>query len=222
MSMNIDKRARAGGLLAAIGLLAVLTPASAAPITGLFATGVDAAGNALPAGSADPHYSIVAPSQPAIVVKDAIPATWLPNNATSRWVWETAQGAPTGSTSSPVTRSFRLSFDLAGLDPATALISGSWATDNFGADIFINGASTGNTCGGFGSLCSFTVASGFQSGVNTLDFQVQDFGVISGLLVRDIGGTADAVAAVPAPSSLALAGIGLLGLRSRRARARAR
>ena len=191
-------------------LLVASQVASAVPISGLFNTGVDAAGNALADGVADPHYSILVPSQAATVINAAsIPGSWVANSPTYRWVWEQANGQPTN-----VTLTFRTTFDLTGLDPTSALISGQWSTDNTGIDIEINGSSTGNTCGGFSSFCGFSVNSGFTSGVNTLDFIVNDFGVISGFLVGSISGTANpinGVPSVPEPTTLLLLGLGLAG-----------
>lgn len=188
--------------------------ASSAPITGLFNTGVDGSGAALSGGAVDTHYNSLSPALPAVVVT-TIPGSWVDNTATHRWVWMSANGQPTN-----VTRTFRTTFDLTGLNAATASISGQWAVDNTGLDILINGVSTGNTCGGFTALCNFTVASGFVAGLNTLDFVAQDVGSIAGFLVSSISGTAEElVAGVPLPASLALLGFGVFAL-ARRSRVR--
>lgn len=197
------------GAVAATAVALVLSAASvsAAPISGLFATGVDGAGAALSAGATDTHYSILAPAQQGVVI-NIIPGTWVANNASRRWIWQDSLGQPVN-----VTRTFRTTFDLSGLDETTALLSGLWAADNTGLDIFINGNSTGNTCAGFSALCGFNITSGFVSGINTLDFQVRDVGSISGLLVSSLSGTADeSITEVPEPGLIAIFGLGLIGL----------
>ncbi len=183
--------------------------AQAVPITGLFNTGVNDSGVALSAGASDTHYAQLAPSQPGIVIRDSIPGSWINNTSSYRWIWENVNGSPVN-----VTRTYRTTFDLTGLDSATALISGLWASDNFGLDIFINGTSTGNTCGGFSSFCNFSVNSGFISGLNTLDFQVRDVGSISGFLVGSISGSADEItsSSAPEPTTLVLMALGLVGI----------
>jgi hypothetical protein len=158
------------------------------PIPGLFPTGIDISGKVLAHGASDPHYRILSPNQSAVVVTPNI--DWLPDSTTSRWVWQTASGQPIY-----VTRAFRITFDLTGLDSATTVISGTWATDDYGRDILINGVSTANICGqvsgtGYRAYCNFSIASGFVSGVNTLDFVVEDTGGnIAGLRVDSIHGT---------------------------------
>jgi hypothetical protein len=196
-----------GAALAAVLIFASSATAGIVSIPGLFATGVDDDGNALSSGQIDTHYTILETGTNAVVVTPS--GAWLPNSPTSMWIWETVSGQPTN-----VTRTFRLTFDLAGLDHTTAAIAGTWATDNTGADILINGMSTGNTSGGFNSFANFSVNSGFVAGVNTLDFVVNDFGVIAGFHVGSIAGTA---MMIPAPGTAAfLLGFGLIAPRRRR------
>ena len=193
------------GLIVGLGL--VLTPLQSfgAVITGLFPTGVNSSGNVLGLGILDSHYIVLDGSTPGAnaVTMSSIPSTYIPNDATSLWIWENANGQPTN-----VTRTFRTSFDLTGLDPGTARISGAWATDNFGLDILINGVSTGLSSPTFTSYTPFTIASGFVPGVNTLDFVVQDVGAISGFRVGSLTGTANLL--VPEPSTLLLVTSGFL------------
>lgn len=55
------------------------------------------------------------------------------------------------------------------------------ATDNLGTDIKLNGQSTGLLNGTqFGGLTAFTITSGFQAGVNTLEFQVNNSDAVTG------------------------------------------
>ena len=122
---------------------------------------------------------------------------WVPNTAASRWIWELSSGQPTN-----VTLDFRVTFDLTGLNPATASLNGSWSTDNLGNDIRINGTSTGQTCGGFTAYCNFSIG---------LDFIVQDLGVIAGFRTDAIRGSAQ-TSGVPEPLNFALVGVGLAAL----------
>lgn len=115
-----------------------------------------------------------------------------------------------------MTETFRTTFDLTGFDPTTASIDGLWGTDNVGVDILLNGVSLGISLpgvivGNFSSLHAFTIASGFQSGVNTLDFVV--FGDAPPSAFRaELSGAADTAAAVAEPGGLDLLGIGLVAL----------
>lgn len=182
-------------------------PAHAAPITGLFVTGVDGASTVLADGATDTHYAILETGTNAIAMANH-PA-WIPNDLTSKWVWQQSNGQPTN-----VTRTFRQTFDLTGLDHTTAAITGTWAVDNSGLNILINGTATGNTAPGFTAYANFSINSGFIAGINTLDFVVQDVGVISGFRVGSISGTANALSSVnvPEPITLSLLGAGLLSL----------
>lgn len=162
------------------------TVLNAAPIPGLYSTGLDVDGTALGAAKVDPHYKLVLIPDPQGPEFDALAVTndtftlnpgfpvgpWIAESATSRWI----APAPTqGVGSDPGDYLYRITFDLTGLDPATARIVGQWTSDNVGTDILLNGASLGITQGGnFGALSPFEISSGFVTGVNTLDFQINN------------------------------------------------
>lgn len=188
---------------------------SAAVIPNLFATGVDSTGASLSPGAIDPHYTIFSRS-------DGLPSTnsvvmdghgWMSNNATSMWIWPGRDGRP-----SPLNITFRITFDLSGLDPNSASINGYWIVDNAGTDIQINGVSTGNSIPykvDTYNPVSFSINNGFVSGINTLDFIVEDGGIIGGFRVSQITGSASLASSggqVPEPTSITIFGLSILGL----------
>jgi hypothetical protein len=202
----------------AAGLLALALPAWGQvlqPIPGLFNTGVDDSGALLAGGAVDPHYSLMGGT--AFVADPNGEPFWVANSLTSQWIAPSADQDPfTGDSFPAGTYTYRLTFDLGGFDPESALITGSWAADNSGS-ILLNGAATGNLSGGFAALVPFTISDGFVAGTNTLDFAVLNDATppgspnpnLTGLRVEGITG----VAMIPEPETYALllAGIGLLG-----------
>lgn len=196
---------------AVLGLAALPASAQIVSLPGLFTTGVDNAGVSLGGAAVDTHYTVLDGAFPGAnaLTMSSIPGSYIPNNATSRWIWENASGQPTN-----VTRTFRTTFDLTGFDPTTAILGGTWATDNLGLNIRINGTATGLTSPGFGAYTNFGITSGFVPGINTLDFVVRDVGVISGFRVGSIEGRARVLNGnVPEPGTLALlAAMGLTGM----------
>jgi PEP-CTERM motif len=175
---------------------------------GLYATGTDAIGSPLPGGALDSHYTVAPESasppyiQAAVLSFDNYWGDWA-SSTTGKWLY-TSDSADDGSRGWYV---FRTSFDLTGLDPATVSVSGHWTCDNFGS-ILLNGMDTGNSLGNdtYQNLYAFTIDSGFQSGVNELDFRVYFPDGYDGLLVSDVSLTA-----VPEPGSISLLGLAMFG-----------
>jgi hypothetical protein len=234
----------AAGIAIAVVTAAVAAPAMAAPIpiSDLFSTGVDGSGNLIANGATDTHWSVV--SSPTISgtanfyngsAKAYRIDQWVANQTSpinSQWVSvpngqeALAPFSPSGQYVSAAVYEFvaqnytyQTTFTLP-IGFTSAQISGKWVCDNVGPAMLLNGVQKplGSVADGFQL---FSITDGFQSGVNTLSFVVQndrqnteDYNP-TGLQVQ-VSGTY----AVPEPSTtvLALIGIGLAGLAHRRRR----
>ena len=160
-----------------LGLVLCIGPTlRAAVIPGLFNTGVDDAHLPLGYLSVDPHYTLTGSpinGQPIAVTSPGsapIPP-WLANNSSSTWITPTTNTVGPGATDGSAVYRYETQFDLTGLDPATAVITGQWSTDNSGIDILLNGVSTSQANPSqFGAWTSFGMNRGFVHGRNTLTF----------------------------------------------------
>ncbi len=148
-----------------------------------YGTGVANDGTLLAAGSADPHYMLTVSPDPnapagtnAIVVNFAWPiaaGVWVLNGPNSEWI---APSAAQGTGNAKGNYVYETTVNLTGQDLNQVQIVGSWAADNSGTNIKVNGASTGLTCPSFTPLTPFTLvkANGLVAGTNTLDFLVNN------------------------------------------------
>jgi hypothetical protein len=225
-------------LLAAIGGLCI-NKADGVSITTLYNTGVSGSGVVLPDGTiGDPHYTLVSvPSGSTairVITADGFPIPpYFGDNALSRWIGPNnagtaASGDDDDLISPPGSYIYRTTFDLTGLNLASAFISGGWSSDNDGVDIRLNGVSfanldhTGTVPTSFTQFsigfAPFSISSGFIPGINTLDFVIHNGGSSPGNSSGAANPTALRVqmtgtAAVPDGGlTVALLGMSLTGL----------
>jgi hypothetical protein len=138
----------------------------------IFNTGVDGAGNPLPGGSADPHYSFIPPTPnppgvgPATVanftILNPIPPGWMPNTAVSQWI--SSNATPIQGAGSAGIYAFVTTFDLTGFDETTATLNINWASDPSGgnSDLLVNGTDF-NGSAGPGAFQNVVVPAGGDS-----------------------------------------------------------
>jgi hypothetical protein len=204
--------------------LVASTSAGAATIT-LFNTGVNGSGTVLGQGaSPDTHYTLIPPGGTTVTevwtAAGGFPVgPYLGDDTLSAWI------GPNLNSPQPLygpggIYDYRTTFDLTGLNPSTASITGLWSSDNDGLYINLNGVNTENPGNPYGPPYSFThwaafsISSGFQAGVNTLDFYVMngngDTDTAGPTSLRvEMTGTASAT---PLPSTWTMLLAGFVGL----------
>lgn len=200
--------------------LAITKQAKGDPIPTLFNTGVDNSGVLIAGPAVDPHYTLISSADPSFPGPQArIPSTsivnsgpFLDNGPSSSWI-----SPSTNLTPEPAGNYvYRTTFDLTGFDPSTAVITGRWSIDDFGTSMKLNSTETGNTQlanDAYTFWKSFTITSGFVSGINTLDFTINNVVWTTGLRV-ELSGTA----AVPEPGASFPVILGLMAYLLRRGR----
>lgn len=169
-------------------------------VPGVFGTGVGVDGTPLANGQIDPHFTLIAnpdnTESSEVRIQSNIAGTWLPNSASSKWIGPRtdtagAAGIPSADGEGEGVYVYRTQLDLTGFDPASIVITGSWATDNGGTAIRVNGTvvagvvnDTGVTYGGLKAFTLNASNATFISGINNLDFVVRNDAVgLTGLRV---------------------------------------
>jgi len=137
----------------------------------LYNTGVDA--NRVPLDGSqclnDPHWIVYELTIPAISPPDSA-VCYTPDSTVSRHVGIDCECFGGDG----VIYTFRTTFTLpSGIDPSTFSVTGECAADDFVNDTKVNGVSNGAiSCQGF--FAPFTLNQGFQTGMNTIDFVVEN------------------------------------------------
>jgi hypothetical protein len=160
-------------VVAGLLLLAFLHQSRGDDIPGLFNTGVLDNGSLAPEAATDLHYTLISTSFPtystSVIVMEEMyvhGGAYIANGPDSKWL-------------RPAPREYydagewvyRTTFDLTGLLPMTAKITGQCAADD-GLRILINGSPVPYFTNWYAFLTPFTITNGFVAGTNTLDFVV--------------------------------------------------
>jgi hypothetical protein len=166
---------------------------AAAPIPGLFSTGVNEQGQALSGGALDPHWTVTLSADPLAQGPQAFHITtryvdWVQNTPRSAWIAHTNQ--PSNTTPQGLYR-FTTFFDLTGYDETTAVIVSRFTSDDSLLSVRLNDEEVWpvGTTTNYRQWTYFTFSTGFRPGVNRLDFLVNNGLAQVGLIFEVLEGT---------------------------------
>jgi hypothetical protein len=201
-----------GSMFAAL-LLAVFAPLARADVINV-STGLDASNNIITTGAVnDAHWTVTTnPTfSPTGIPQTVFPnnadsgfPSWVANDSKSDWIARNADHSNNG----PAPYTFTRTFDLAGLNPSTATLTGMWAIDDAGT-LALNGHTLSTLApGAWVALTAFSAPSAdFVQGLNTLTMTITSDDQF--LEAARLQGSVT-VAAVPEPSPILLGGVGAL------------
>src|SRR5262249_43592768 len=94
---------------------------------------------------------------------------WIADDDSSKWI------GPRVDPTSPAGGDYvyRTTIDLTGYDPASVVVSGKYASDN-SVKILVNGVDTGLSQGDFTQYSNFSISGVFKTGINQIDFDVNN------------------------------------------------
>ncbi len=228
MSKNIKFSTSVAAIaLAGVAYGATFSPAKAA-VTDLFNTGVNNAGALLGPAVQDPHYRLISapagvPIGPGSLEQWSVPGYFSQPTASSQWIQPLVEG---NAPASPPNYVFGTTFTVPAGETALFL-SGTWAADDSGVQVLLNGNPLASTPGPFNNQQqAFSFTSGFVPGVNTLQFVVNNTALNTGLQVQGLSVRTTAIPFEFEPQQGLLLGvplfIGLRQLKKRKAKAAAK
>lgn len=192
-------------LLAILGTAIAMCPAVSATPIAIHSTGADRS------SGVDPFYIMTASSDPAILANSMVyidttwAGGWAAPIAGTNWINPSRSGSGTQSYGI-YSYTYTTRFDLTGLDPSTAVLSGILQADDR-VTIFLNGNQvSGQNIGTYTRSTAFTIGSQYSSyflpGTNDLAFMVINSGNYATGFDASLSGTA--ASAVPEVGSFAM------------------